>query len=293
MKQKPNFILKHFDFLKFLGYNKTIVLNGVNNMVYTFISGATGGLGKAFVYENAKEGKNLFLTGRNTEALKKLKEDVLLKYSNVKIEYFACQLNNEIERNNLYDYINNLNITFDRLCNVAGVDIQKAFEKYTESKIITQVRVNIESTLCLTHYILEKRADNLEIITISSMSAMSPMPYFAIYSSTKLALISFFKSLKYELKGQNIKITVVAPGGIPTRQDIIDDIKGQGIWGELSSKTPEYVAIKSIKAVKKNKTIFIPGFFNRFLNCLMKLVPNKIKMNFIAKRWKKLEKDAF
>jgi len=262
-------------------------------MVYTFISGATGGLGKAFVYENANEGRNLFLTGRNTDALIKLKEEVQNKYSGIQIEYFACQLFSETERKKLYEYINNSDMNFDRLCNVAGVDIQKAFEKYTEEKIISQVRVNVEATLCLTRFILEKRAENLEIITVSSMSGMCPMPYFAIYSSTKYTLMSFFRALKYELKGKNVKITTVAPGGIPTRQDIIDDIKGQGIWGKLSSKTPQYVAEKSIKAVKRNKTLLIPGFFNRFLNFLMKLVPSGIKLSFISKRWNKLEKDAF
>ena len=42
-------------------------------MTYTFISGATGGIGKAFANECAKLGYNLFLTGRSEEKLKNLK----------------------------------------------------------------------------------------------------------------------------------------------------------------------------------------------------------------------------
>ena len=34
-------------------------------MSYTFISGATGGIGKAFVYECVAKGYDLFLTGRS------------------------------------------------------------------------------------------------------------------------------------------------------------------------------------------------------------------------------------
>ena len=39
-------------------------------MNYTFISGATGGIGKAFVKECAKQKQNLFLTGRSNENCK-------------------------------------------------------------------------------------------------------------------------------------------------------------------------------------------------------------------------------
>ena len=73
----------------------------------------------------------------------------------------------------------------------------------------------------------------------------------------------------------------------------IEDIKGQGLWGKLSKKSPEFVAEKSLKAVKKNKVKYIPGGFNRLLNFIMKLLPKKIVLRFIARRWKKQTKDAF
>lgn len=261
--------------------------------IFTFITGATGGLGKAFCYNCAAAGNNLFLTGRNTAALENLKKRLNEHYPSIRIEYFACLLSDENSRLQMFEYIESLNISFDRLCNIAGVDIQKAFVKYTQEKVISQVRVNIEGTLSVTLFALTKRAENLEILTVSSMSAMCPMPYFAIYSSTKYALISFFKSLKHELKGQNVKITTVAPGGIPTRPDIIEDIKGQGLWGKLSCKSPEYVAKNSLKALSKNKTVYIPGSFNRILSFFMGIIPQGLKMKFISKRWEKLEKDAF
>ncbi|MEE1026932.1 MAG: hypothetical protein U0L55_08005, partial [Acutalibacteraceae bacterium] len=39
-----------------------------------------------------------------------------------------------------------------------------------------------------------------------------------------------------------------------------------GLWGKLSAKPAEFVAEKSLKAVKKNKTKYVPGGFNKFLN---------------------------
>lgn len=261
-------------------------------MTYTFISGATGGIGKAFTISCAKKGYNLFLTGRSEEKLLILRQEILKEY-NVNIEYFACDLTNEKSRQSMIDYIDSLKLSFERIINVAGVDIQKAFMDYSLDKVLFQIRVNTEATVCLTHALLNRRTEKTEVITISSMSGVSPMPYFALYSATKAMLINFFTSLHYELKKSGVKVTVVMPGGVPTRPDLIEEIKRQGLWGKLSAKSAFFVAEKSLKAVKKNKIKYIPGGFNRFLNFIMKLVPKCIVLKFIARRWSKITKDAF
>lgn len=262
-------------------------------MAYTFISGATGGIGKAFSIACAKKGYNLFLTGRSQEKLLQLKEEVLKINDKIFVEIFAMDITSENNRGQLIEYIDKKGIIFDRIINVAGVDTQKGFLEYTHQKVLFQIRVNAEGTIALTHQLLSRRALGLELLTISSMSGACPMPYFALYSATKAMLTNFFTSMHYELKKQKVKVTVVLPGGVPTRPDIIEDIKGQGVWGKLSSKSAEFVAEKSLKAVRKNKVKYIPGFFNKLLNFLMKLVPNCIKLPFIARRWSKINKDAF
>ncbi len=262
-------------------------------ITYNFISGATGGIGKAFCLAVAKRGENIFMTARDEKRLDELKACLLSVNPDIYVEYCACDLPNENSRKNMLEYIDKKGIIFSRIINVAGVDIQKAFVDYTADKVLNQIRVNVEGTITLTHALLSRRAEKTEIITISSMSGASPMPYFALYSATKAMLTNFFTALHYELKNDGVKVTAVLPGGVYTRPDIIEDIKGQGLWGKLSSKQPEFVAEKSLKAVRKNKTVYIPGGFNKFLNGLMKLAPKKIVLNFIANRWKKQTKDAF
>ena len=261
-------------------------------MTYTFVSGATGGIGKAFVFECAKQKQNLFLTGRSIEKLESLKQQIVEQYD-VDVQICPCMLDDEQSRADMFAFIDSIDARFDKIINVAGVDIQKGVMDYTLSKLIFQMRVNVEATITNTYSLLQRRADEVEIITISSMSGVSPMPYFALYSATKCCLTNFFSSLRIELKKQGVKVTTVLPGGVPTRPDIIQDIKGQGLWGKLSAKSPEYVAKTSLKKVKKNKRIHIPGFFNKLLYHFMKFVPLGLKMRFIANRWKKQTKDAF
>ena len=264
-----------------------------SDQFYTLVTGATGGIGKSFCKQLAIRGRNLYLTGRDIKKLEKLKEEIQKDYPNLSILTCACDLTSQKSRENLFSTIITDGVLFDGLCNVAGVDIQKAFENYTQEKIIFQCRVNLEATLCITKFILERKAPTLEIITISSMSGVYPMPYFAIYSATKSALLSFFSSLRIEQKKNGVKVTTVMPGGVYTRPDIIKDIKGQGLWGKLSAKSPDFIAKKSLKAVKKNKRKIIPGFWNKVLATVPKIIPLSWRMHFIANRWKKLEKDAF
>lgn len=260
---------------------------------FTFISGATGGIGKAFSVSSAKRGYNLFITGRSSEKLDKLKEELLSINSEIEIYTCPCDLTSKEDRDKMISVIDEKGLKFERIINVAGADIQKAFMAYTPEKVLFQIRVNVESTITLTHALLNRRTDKMEIITISSMSGASPMPYFALYSATKAMLTNFFTSLHVELKKEGVKVTTVLPGGVPTRPDLIEDIKRQGLWGKLSAKPAEFVAEKSLKAVKKNKTKYVPGGFNKFLHFIMKFVPLKIQLAFIARRWKNLTKDAF
>lgn len=261
-------------------------------MSFTFISGATGGIGKAFVFECARLGYDLFLTGRSEQKLAELKEEIL-KINAVNVLTFACDLTSEKQRKEMMLFVDQKEVVFDRIINVAGVDIQKAFEEYTQEKLLFQIRVNAESTLHLTYELLKRRAEKAEVLTISSMSGVSPMPYFAVYSATKCMLTNFFTALHYELKDEGVKVTTVLPGGVPTREDIKEDIKNQGLWGKLSAKSPEYIAKKSLKKVAKNQYIYIPGFFNKLLYFIMKIAPKRWVLGFIKNRWKKQTKDAF
>lgn len=261
-------------------------------MEYAFISGATGGIGSAFSISFAKRGYNLFLTARSEEKLLALKSKIQKEY-NVSVLTFPCDLTSEDSRKQMMGFIKENGVKFSRINHVAGVDTQKAFLEYTLEKVHFQLRVNVESTISLTHELLSFRGNNCKIIVISSMSGASPMPYFALYSASKSMLTSFFTALNYELKNSGVNITVVMPGGVYTRPDIIKEIKGQGLWGKLSALSPEVLSEKSIKKSEKNKAKYVPGFFNKLLNFVIKILPKRIVLSFIARRWKKISKDAF
>ncbi len=262
-------------------------------MEYVIITGATGGIGKAFVEACAEEGLNLILIGRSIKKLDALKIEILTRFSSINVLTFDCDLSCEKSRSALYEKINSLDIKILRLINVAGVDTQKAFEKYTQEKLIFQSRVNFESVVSTTLFALKNNSNNLSVITISSMCAATPMPYFALYSATKAALVNFFKGIQKEYSKKSVCFTTVLPGSVPTRTDIIEDIEKQGLTGKLSKKTPAYVAKKSLMAAKRKKSIVIPGFYNKLVYFFSKITPYCITSKIIKKKFSIKEKDAF
>ena len=260
---------------------------------YALITGATGGLGKAFVYEAVKDGYALLLTGRSEEKLLALKEELLGQYPDAEVHVYAADLSSSTDRREMMESIAKEGIKLSLLVNVAGVDIQKGLTEYTEEKVLFQSRVNFEAAVSLCRFAIEDKADKLEIINVSSVSGIYPMPYFAIYSATKGALTSFSLALREEMKGKGVFVTAVLPGAMPTREDIKQQIAGQGLWGKLAVKTPQSVARASLNAVRKNKGKVIVGFWNKVMRIGTAWIPTAWRLKFIAKRWSKISKDAF
>ena len=260
---------------------------------YALITGATGGLGKAFVMQLAARGDALFLTARSQEKLAALQAEVAEKYPQCKIIIFAADLANEADRYALNEKLIAENAVLHLLVNVAGADVQKAFTEYSQEKITMQCRVNFEAAMSLCRMAIERKAERLQIINISSVSGIYPMPYFAIYSAAKSALTSFSVSLREEMKGKGVYVTAVLPGAMPTREDIKEQIQGQGLWGKLAAKSPQWVAEYALKASSKNKRTVIPGFWNKVMRVATAWLPLSWKLRFVAKRWSKISKDAF
>ncbi len=260
-------------------------------MTYTLITGACGGLGGAFVEELAGQGEPLYLTGRSESRLIALAEKLNKNYPDLPVLYAACDLADEASRRAFFEGVN---VTLNRFIYVAGADIQKGFEEYTEEKLVFQTRVNFEGAVSFTRAFLSRCPldGNTEILVIGSVSGLYPMPYFALYSATKKALWQFFAALRVECKGR-AKVTCVLPGAIPTREDIKENILSQGLWGRLAALPPRTVAKKSLKAVKRNRRSVIIGFWNKLMRAFTALLPLSLKMKFIAKRWKRTKKDAF
>ncbi len=256
-------------------------------MCYTLVTGATGVLGKCFCKMLAEQKNNLILTGRSEEKLNALRQE-LTPYG-IEIKCFPCEMGKTEDRAKLFEYISAFKL--NRLILVAGNDNQMPIKDYSQEKVCEQIRANFEGVVDIARFCLPKMEKGSSVLAISSLTAIMPMPYFAVYSATKRAMLDFFSAISYEYI--DINISIALPSSMPTRPDVIEDIKKQGLTGRLASQSPERVARVCLKKVKRNKRIILVGLYNKIVYFFNKITPLNIRCRLIAKKFKNKRKENF
>jgi len=254
--------------------------------VNVMITGASGGLGRAFAAECASRGYNIFLTDINEEGLLYLQSGLERQYG-VCVTVKACDLTKDESVDEMLELIDKHRIRFDMLLNIAGVDYEGSFAERERRNVVQIVSLNIEATLRITHAILSRRREGkpFSIIFVSSLASMYPMPLKATYAASKRFLLDFALALRQELKSQGVNTMSLCPGGLATTKEAVDGIAAQGFWGNATTNKLELVAHNSIERVQKGKSIYIPGALNRVLSFCGKLIPRSVIATIIFHRW--------
>ena len=251
------------------------------------ITGAAGGLGKAFAVECASRGWDLFLTDRNPEPLETLASGLCHAYG-VQVAVHACDLTDTYSRARLFKRIAGDGLRFWGLINVAGMDYEGPFYEQSRQHIRTIVRLNIEGTLEMTHAIMAYRDPTLpfRIINVASLAAFYPMPVKATYAASKRFLMDFSLALRNELSEMGATVTVLCPAGMPTTRECVRAIDAQGFLGQLTTQNTGSVANLTLNAALKGDAICIPGRLNQFIQLAGSLVPTAWVVSLIGSRWK-------
>lgn len=260
---------------------------------FVLITGATGGLGKAFAVECASRGWNVFLTDLRKDALTELSEGLKRTYD-IDILYYGSDLTDQASREGLFQYIRDNNICFWSLINVAGLDFEGSFSKMSSSQIRAILRLNIEANLEMTYEILKHRdiEKRFRIINVSSLAAFYPMPEKAMYAASKRFLLDFSLALREEIRHIGGSVTVLCPAGLPTTEDSIRRINAQGLIGRLTTKNVGYVASKTIDKSLKEQAVYIPGVLNQFLKLAGSIVSPTTVARLIGKRWEEARRKS-
>ena len=228
------------------------------------ITGAAGGLGRAFAVECAKRGYDLFLTDINDAGLKRIANGINSRYP-VTVLTKSCDLTQDTDVDALFQFARENEIAFDMLLNIAGVDFEGGFSQRSTQSVTTIVRLNIEATLRVTHGALEARSEGkpFYIIFVSSLASFYPMPLKATYAASKGFLREFACALGQELKSEGVKVLTLCPAGLATTPEAVSGIAAQGFWGSVTTNRMETMIRRTISKVLKGHSIYIPGFINR------------------------------
>ena len=244
-----------------------------------WITGASSGIGEALAYELATKNCKLILSGRNIEALEKVKskcdcEVVLLPFDLTDFDNAKNHAQKAIEAFG----------KIDMLINNGGISQRSLLVETDFSVDKKLMEVDYLGTVALTKAILPHFIKNQKghFVTITSLMGKFGSPYRSGYCGAKHALHGFFDVLRMEHQKDGIDVTLICPGFIQTniaKNALIADGSKQNT-DDIATQNGMPVAIfakKFVKAVEAKKFeayiggketmgVFLKRFFPKFLH---------------------------
>ena len=184
------------------------------------ITGTSSGFGKLASEHFARLGATVFATMRNTprpeaEDLEKLARDEKL---DIRVRQLDVLLDDEVEKA-VADAEQEIGRGLDVLVNNAGIGITGPVEVQDMEATKLAFDTNVLGYHRLSRAVLPgmRARKQGHLFAISSQLGRVIVPYAGHYSATKFAVEAMFEQLAYELVPHNIGVTVIEPGGYPTK----------------------------------------------------------------------------
>lgn len=240
------------------------------------ITGATSGIGNAYARHLASDGYDLLLIARRETLLEELAGELSDKHG-INAETMSADLTGEEGIAKVISRIDELG-PLSMLINNAGFAVRG---KFARSDVEGQVGMIMLHDVCpvrLIHAALPKmmEAERGTVINVSSIMGLLAWPGGSkTYGGSKAFLVNFSDGLYMEVAKYGIQVQVLCPGFVTTgfHKAMGEDFSPvpRFLW-----MTPEEVVRQSLSALKRKKTVFIPGRRYRLLIFLSRIIPKPV-----------------
>jgi short-subunit dehydrogenase len=175
------------------------------------LTGASSGIGRALALLLAEQRPRLVLAARDRTALDEVAAlcqqkgaDALVVPTDVSVpEECRALVDAAIDRFKVLDV----------LVNNAGIGMIARFDEVTDLSVYDRLmKVNYLGSVYPTYYALPYlKTSRGQIVVVSSLAGLTGVPTRTGYAASKHAVFGFFDSLRIELHGTGVDVTVIAP----------------------------------------------------------------------------------
>ena len=211
------------------------------------ITGATSGIGKSTAELFAKNGYDLIITGRRSDRLQEVKQD--LEKLGVKVLTLCFDIRKLNEVKVAIASIPSEMKQIDILVNNAGLasglsTIQDGDIDDWEKMIDTNVKGLLYITREIAPLMVESKKGH--IINIGSIAGKEVYANGNVYCATKHAVDALNKGMRIDLLPHGIKVTSINPGMIETEFSVVrfhgDEERAKKVYEGINPLTPEDIA---------------------------------------------------
>lgn len=251
---------------------------------WVLVTGASSGLGRAMSCIVARKyGGNLVLVARREERLVELAEKLRAEYG-VEAVHCVADLREPEEVERVYSESISGRLLRAAILN-AGVTYYGNHLEIEQGQSEAIIATNVSAVVTLTNRLVRyfsQRPDGGGLLLVSSLASLLPLPYQALYGASKAFVTSFGQSLREEIRGSNVSITVFTPGGIATEMLAYSGLDRrfdrEGVWVMGAERCAEI----AVKGLVRRKAFVVPGVLNKLTYAVIRVTARPVVTRIAA-----------
>ncbi len=226
-----------------------------------FITGASGGIGRACAVEYHRAGSLVVAAARSFDKLQSLTGEL----GEERVLPVAMDVTVPAEREAAFTTARERFGRIDVLVNNAGWASFSSVLRMPTEHLERMLQLNFAAPIAMIQAVLPEMLErgSGQIVNISSVVGNQTIPRMAVYSATKAALTSLSAGLRMELKGTGVDVVLVAPGSTNTAFfDSAASVDVKAVRFAQGQHSPEGVARAVVRASRRRQrevTLTIEG----------------------------------
>jgi short-subunit dehydrogenase len=245
------------------------------------ITGASEGIGRALALALARQGARLALNARNATRLQQLLEEC--RALGAEALALPADVSQQEECARIVAETTARFGTLDVLVNNAGITMWARFDAVRDFGMYAKLlAVNYLGAVYMTAAALPHlTATRGLMVAVASIAGLTGVPERTGYASSKHALVGFCESLRIELAGSGVGVTIVAPDFVVSalhRRAIGPDGQTLGVspMQEPHIMTADECARLIVRAMQRRQRLLITSRRGRFVRWARLLVPGLV-----------------
>lgn len=180
------------------------------------LTGASRGIGREMALQLADQGARLALAARDATALEEVAAECGRR--GARAVAVATDVGEEAQCAALVARTVEAYGRVDALINNAGISMWARFDELRDLSVCERImRVNyLGSVYCTWHALPHLKAARGRIVGVSSLTGKTGVPTRSAYAASKHAMAGFFDTLRIELAGSGVTVTMVYPDFVAT-----------------------------------------------------------------------------